>query len=462
VVCLIGLGDGEFPRREASTDFDLIVHGAGRRRGDRSRRSEDRYIFLETILAARERLIITYTGQSIRDNSSLPPSVVVAELCDYLDAWRGPAPAAPSSAAQPSSPGPPEYIVSHPLQAFSPRYFDGSDPRLFSYAAHYVGKGGSARYRAQIGEFFSAPLAAPPPAEALALAELVRFYRGPAAYLLNRRLELYLRDNGHVLADREPLELSGLESYAVGQALLELRLRGVPPALAKELVMARGDLPLGTPGELDFREISLCATTIAELAARAREGGRQPPLPFQARLPSGRLLFGSLNESYAQGLVEQQFARVRASHLLSLWIRHLVYCWLGPSGAEAQSSLFGRPLAGAGVVHQHFRPVQDPAARLDALARRFDEGQSLPLLLFPTTSLAYVRALRNAKRDAFAGLDKEWQQELERDNHLLRVYGAGASFAELRREHSATFEALATELFEPLLEHLDSEEHGEP
>jgi exonuclease V gamma subunit len=147
---------------------------------------------------------------------------------------------------------------------------------------------------------------------------------------------------------------------------------------------------------------------------------------------------------------------------LSLWIRHLVYCWLGPSGAEAQSSLFGRPLAGAGALHQHFRPVQDPAARLDALARRFDEGQALPLLLFPTTSLAYARALRNAKRDAFAGLDKEWQQELERDNHLLRVYGAGATFSELRREHSATFEALATELFEPLLEHLDSEEHGEP
>ncbi|MEO8178928.1 MAG: exodeoxyribonuclease V subunit gamma [Deltaproteobacteria bacterium] len=466
VVCLIGLGDGQFPRREASTDFDLIVHGAGRRRGDRSRRSEDRYIFLETILAARERLIITYTGQSIRDNSSLPPSVVVAELCDYLDAWRGPAPAAPLTpqgheAAEPSRASPPEYIVSHPLQAFSPRYFDGSDSRLFSYAAHYVGKGASPRYRAQIAEFFSAPLAGPPPNDALALAELVRFYRGPAAYLLNRRLELYLRDSGQALADREPLELSGLESYAVGQALLDLRSRGVTAAQAKELVMARGDLPLGTPGELDFREISTCATTIAELAAHARLGGRRPPLPFQARLPSGRLLFGSLNESYAHGLVDQQFARVRASHLLSLWIRHLVYCWLGPSGTEAQSSLFGRPLMGGGAVHQQFRPVQDPAARLDSLARRFDEGQSRPLLLFPSTSLAYVRALHNGKRDAFAGLDKEWQQELGRDNHLQRVYGAGTSFAELRREHSATFEALAAELFEPLLEHLDSEEHGE-
>jgi exodeoxyribonuclease V gamma subunit len=145
----------------------------------------------------------------------------------------------------------PDYIVSHPLQAFSPRYFDASDARLFSYAAHYAAAN-RARYRSPLGEFFVGPLAAPAP-DALALAELVRFYRGPAAYLLNRRLELYLRESGEALADREPLELSGLESYAVGQSLLELGRRGVSPAQARELVMAGGALPLGTPGELDFQ-----------------------------------------------------------------------------------------------------------------------------------------------------------------------------------------------------------------
>ncbi|HEU4579555.1 MAG TPA: exodeoxyribonuclease V subunit gamma [Polyangiaceae bacterium] len=471
VVCLVGLGDGDFPRQDASTDFDLIVHGpGGRRRGDRSRRMEDRYIFLEAILAARERLIITYTGQSIRDNSSLPPSVVVAELCDTIAAWREPAPAAPeteqgSPESSASAEGAPDYIVSHPLQAFSPRYFDASDPRLFSYAAHYAAAN-RARYRSPLGQFFVGPLPTPAP-DALALAELVRFYRGPAGYLLNRRLELYLRESGEALADREPLELSGLESYAVGQALLELGRRGVTAEQARELVMAGGALPLGTPGELDFQEIASCASKIAALAAEARAGGRQPPLPFEARLPSGRVLFGSLNESYAHGLVEQQFARIRASHLLSLWIRHLVYCWVAPAGAEAHSSLFGRPLQGGGAVHQRFRPVKDPALRLDALVRRFDQGQTLPLSLFPTTSLAYAQAAlalaRNpgGKRDAYAGLDKEWQLELQRDSHLQRVYGADRSFAELRREHQAEFEQLALEIFEPLIEHLESEEHGE-
>ncbi len=453
VVCLLGLSDGEFPRRDATTDFDLIVHGReGRRRGDRSRRSEDRYIFLEAILAARERLLITYTGQSIRDNASLPPSVVVSELCDYLSSWRS---ASAGSAAEL-----PEYIVAHPLQAFSPRYFDGQDRRLFSYAAHYVGAARTARYQAELGDFFPGPLASSASSEPLALAELVRFYRNPTAYLLQRRLELYLREAQEGLLDREPLELSGLESYGVGQTLLELCLRGMPLEQAKQLVQARGALPLGAPGELDFSEIAACATTIASLAGAAREGGRQAPLAFQGHLPGGRLLFGTLNEPYENGLIEHQFARVRAQHLLSLWIRHLGYCWFGPSGEQAQSALFGRPLSGDGAIVQRFRAVRDPDALLAALVRRFDEGQREPLALFPATSLAFAQAQRKGeKKDPYLGLEKEWQQELQFDLHLQRVYGASRSFSDVRRRLPVRFEALADEVFGPLLDHLQTEQH---
>ncbi|HKO91311.1 MAG TPA: exodeoxyribonuclease V subunit gamma [Polyangiaceae bacterium] len=458
MVCLLGLGDGQFPRRELSTDFDLITHGGeGRRIGDRSRRSEDRYIFLEAILAARERLLITYTGQSIRDNASLPPSVVVSELCDYLDAVEPPPSQVDGVDAGPLSA---EYVVRHPLQAFSRRYFDGSDPRLFSYAEHYVGAAQTPRYRRLLPDFFSAPLPVPPPSEALGLSELVRFYQHPAAYLLQRRLELFLRDFPQALGDREPLELSPLEKYQVGQELLELRLRGVPDADAKELVLARGALPLGTPGELDFQEIADSATPIAELVGKARQRGAVPPLAIQARLPSGRELFGSLSQVYGHGLVEQQFARVRGRHLLALWIRHLAYCWLGPSGADTESSLFGRPPTGSGALHHRFTAVRDPQAKLDTLVRYFDQGQALPLCLFPSLSLAYVQALRKAAKSASASSwEKEWRQELEHDLNLQRVYGTERTFAEQRRRAAVPFETLAVDVFEPLLEHLVSEQH---
>ncbi len=449
VVCMLGLGDGQLPRKELSTDFDLIMHGPeGRRTGDRSRRSEDRYLFLEAILSARERLIITYTGQSIRDNAALPPSVLVNELCDYLAAGRG------SSRDESLS----NVIVRHPLQAFSSRYFDRSDARLFSYAEHYV-NGAEAPGQSAPPEFFAAALPAPPPSEVLAVGDLVRFYQNPTAHLLNRRLELFLRERDLDVPDREPQELSPLDKYTSGSELLELMLQGLPSSEAKHLIMASGALPLGAPGELDFLEIEASSSAIAAQVLLARKGPKEPPLSVGQRLPGGRKLIGLLPEAYGGGLLAYQFARIRAKHLVALWIRHLVYCWQSPAGARAQSRLIGRPREGDGVVRHELRAVEDPATHLQALVRRYDEGQLFPLWLFPSSSLFYVE--QQGKKPK-AGLDprvlvqREWRREVQEDAHLRRVFGADRQLSDLRPTSpgQAAFEELAGEVFGPLLEHL--------
>ena len=82
VVCLLGMNGEAFPRVRRPLGFDLVAQRP--RRGDRSSREDDRYLFLEALLSARDRLLITYVGQSIRDNTELPPSVVVSELLDAL------------------------------------------------------------------------------------------------------------------------------------------------------------------------------------------------------------------------------------------------------------------------------------------------------------------------------------------------------------------------------------------
>ena len=82
-VGIIGMNDGVFPRRDTRASFDRM--GLQVRRGDRLKRDEDRYLFLESVLSAREWLYISYVGQSQQDNSELPPSVLVSELLDYLE-----------------------------------------------------------------------------------------------------------------------------------------------------------------------------------------------------------------------------------------------------------------------------------------------------------------------------------------------------------------------------------------
>ncbi|MGS0756061.1 hypothetical protein ACVBEH_16270 [Roseateles sp. GG27B] len=111
VVCLLGMNDGDYPRRSSRNDFDLMGLPGQQRPGDRSRRLDDRQLMLEALLSARRQLYISWSGRSVRDNSEQPPSVLVSQLRDYLVAGWGEAVLAPRT-------------TEHPLQPFSRRYFE--------------------------------------------------------------------------------------------------------------------------------------------------------------------------------------------------------------------------------------------------------------------------------------------------------------------------------------------------
>ncbi len=82
VVCLLGMNDGVYPRTLAPLGFDLMSQKP--QRGDRDRRDDDRYLFLEALMSAEQTLYISYIGRSIQDNSERYPSVLVQELADYI------------------------------------------------------------------------------------------------------------------------------------------------------------------------------------------------------------------------------------------------------------------------------------------------------------------------------------------------------------------------------------------
>ena len=75
VVCLLGLDDGSFPRHIERDGDDLTAQEP--RVGDRDARSEDRQLLLDALLAAREHLVITYSGHDERSNQPRPPAVPV-------------------------------------------------------------------------------------------------------------------------------------------------------------------------------------------------------------------------------------------------------------------------------------------------------------------------------------------------------------------------------------------------
>ena len=172
VVCLLGMNDGVYPRTLPPLGFDLMAQQV--KRGDRSRRDDDRYLFLEAILSAQQRLYISFIGRSIQDNSLRYPSVLVTELLEYLEqSYCLPGDEELSADASARRVG--EHLLKwHARMPFAAENFlPGSEAQ--SYAAEWLP---AADGRGAAHPAFNQPL----PAEALqqiSLDELLRFYRHP-------------------------------------------------------------------------------------------------------------------------------------------------------------------------------------------------------------------------------------------------------------------------------------------
>jgi exodeoxyribonuclease V gamma subunit len=78
VIFMLGLGESIFPERDRRDPIDLRV--ATRRAGDVAATERDRYFFLETLLAARERIRLSWVARDPRTGDPLEPSSTVREL----------------------------------------------------------------------------------------------------------------------------------------------------------------------------------------------------------------------------------------------------------------------------------------------------------------------------------------------------------------------------------------------
>jgi len=197
VVCVLGLDEGEFPRHPAHGGLDLMARL--RRLGDRDVPGDDRYLFLETVMAARKRLHLSYIGQGARDGKHRNPAAPLAELLAELDLRAGLKP------DDGNSPRP--WLLRHPLQPFDARYFDGADKALFSYSPAFAGMRGDGSQplpRLRDGE----ALAPEPLPEPLPLRALEGWFKDPAKALLADHLQLSLDalDADERLADSEPMD----------------------------------------------------------------------------------------------------------------------------------------------------------------------------------------------------------------------------------------------------------------
>ena len=145
VIAILGLNDGEFPRQRQAMGFDLMAMQPPRK-GDRSRRGDDRYLFLEALISCRDKLYLSYQGHDIKTNNSREPSLVLQELTDYLEKAYGWHKAIEDREQQ---------LINIPLQAFSQANYQG---KWKSFNANWLklGEAGSFRNNLHLIDFPSA------------------------------------------------------------------------------------------------------------------------------------------------------------------------------------------------------------------------------------------------------------------------------------------------------------------
>ena len=451
-LCVLGLDDQNFPRRPAPLSFDLMA--AKPKTGDASRRDDDRYLFLEMLLAARDRFYLSYVGQSASDNSPRPPSVVVSELLDYLGARFQLAGTILDPKLQPQeTPLVGELLVTrHRLHGFNPAYFqtdENKNSHIFSYSAadaeisrHIADR----TKRASTKPFLTQPLAAPDAEwKTVSLRDLQNFFHNPAKFFVQRRLEFRLPEDHELLSDEEPFFVDGLDAYSFKQEIVEAFLNRQPPEKVLSAWHGGGRLPPGATGILLANDLAAKTRPLIEQLRQRIGAAEKIRQPVSLQIGDFRVE-GELPLFHAVGIVHCRAAKMKPTAQLRLWIEHLAL------------QLAGRPeVKTSWLIAEdetwRFNEVPEAEGVLQQLLGIYFLGLTKPLPFFPASSFAFARP--KGKKSPAERAAQEWEADEDSD------FGNGESqdayfnlcFRNTANPLDEEFERLAKIIVEPLLAH---------
>jgi exodeoxyribonuclease V gamma subunit len=435
LIYLLGMNDGVFPRQQPEMGFNLMKHGF--RPGDRSHRADDRYLFLETLISARDRLIISYQGYSQRDNTPMPASVVVEELRDLLQ--------------QMLEEGELEKIVQHhPLQPFSPDYFR-SHHGLFSYseemreAAMLVGRG-----KAVDRPLLDQPLVTHGSIDVLELDQFLRFFENPQRAFAMERLGVKLETVASLPEAREPFTVDAFKQAELAQQIVTLLLEPLPEEKIFAQFDARGALPHGLAGKLLFEQMFQQAHAIARQLSPYQEQWLSDPVEVDIPIAGVRLR-GHLQQVNRSGLLAYSTYKLYPHQLIKQWIRHLILNQLCLQGVSLESHLITVDKRGC------FKPVEAAEHTIEAFIQAYQRGMEAPIPFYPGTSWQYVeKHLQGGDEEkALKEAAKKWFGSAHHAGDVAKPYNKLLYQGYPMDE--AVFTEISLTLLQPLMAHLEWE-----
>ena len=342
-------------------------------------------------MSAGDRFYVSYGGQNDRDNSTMPPSVVVSELIDHVRH---------GFVQEGTQDMTPDIVTRHKLQAFSEEYFTNSDDtHLFSYATENREALESRRSSGQSRRsFIDTPLSEDVQLwQALDFQQLIRFLHNPARQFLALRMNVRPYDPADELEEQEPFALDSLGGYSLKQELTAKLLNNEACGGLYAAARASGLLPPLLAGKVTFDAVLSDCSTFARMAG-AQLGDLLEPLPFAHQL-QGTLLGGVLKDIRQGRHVRWRCATMKGMDRLALWCEHLVLNTLKPDGYPRESRLVCTDLT------LTLPPLDNAPELLADLVALYRDGLCRPLHFFPQASWLYLKEGPTKARERWNGTD---------------------------------------------------------
>lgn len=374
VIAVCGLDDNTFPRQKVSLEFDLMAKHP--RPGDRNNRDSDRYLFLETLISAKEKLILSYKGQSERDNSPLSPSTLITELLTHLQ----------------NRFDTDDITTRHKLHSFSRDYF--KDNVLFTYSPGRYSASAAFASEKKAHSFAEQPVETEEITE-ISLADFENFFISPPAYFLNKTLGINSRVYDETLPETEHLMLNPLQRYQLENSSITGYMTGKDSSCELEYLFRTAQIPPENLGRYHIKDTSDKSREISDKALKLFSGH---PEKYTVDIYQDNLrIHGDLHFVSDSIHAYIKPSGIKPKDLLRSWIRHLVL------NTQMQISTF---IIGGGKEYT-IKPYE--GKHLTTLINIFRDGIRKPLRFHVTDGIRHYQdsKVKGLEKDDFSSAEKD-------------------------------------------------------
>ncbi|MEM9103540.1 MAG: exodeoxyribonuclease V subunit gamma [Pseudomonadota bacterium] len=444
VVCLLGLNERDFPRQDQPHSFDLI-HYNQRRRGDRSKRDDDLYLFLESIIAAQDVLHLSYVGFDSQDGRALAPSSVINELKEsvYQNYYY----------ENQKNKNPEDWLTEfHPLHPFHKDYFTPSST-LYTYSTYWEACAmENQKYLDTLSKQQQATIV-PAPLETvtsdirirfseLPLHDFIQFFIHPTRFFFNRCLGVNFDIHYQEQANHELFSQNSLERYLFNQDFLKYQLEN--PNIEEWLptLKQQHGIPEIPLGDWIVDQNHQSTSTIYH-HLRQQVSAALTPLTIDLHCQDIHLQGNIANTVEDTLYYHYLSARLSAKHLITAWFYHLF--------AATTKQLRTTKIIGQQKKIASFKPLNadDSLAILNQMIKLFKDGTKMPLPFALNSGYAFYQQ-KNHPESALKAFNQSWYGGYTAgeadDPYLSRVC------PELSPQ-DVSFQQVCNILFEPLMQH---------